>query len=81
MAAIKEHIRRLASADAARFAEFEAELARQGLYTHFYRSVVPHADYNLKKMRAPLVPILKEYLGFDDVHFSTNTLPDLPQLV
>lgn len=79
MATLKQHVKLLAQSDPERFAEFEAELARAGLYSHFQRSVLPHEKYNLKKMRAQLVPILKDFFPFEDQHFSTNTIPELPQ--
>lgn len=77
MATIKEHIKHLQDNKPEQFAEFEADLARKDLFRHFDRSVVGVPKYNLKNMKAPLVPILKEYFPFEDKHFSTNTLPDL----
>ncbi|NBB22598.1 hypothetical protein GVN20_24805 [Runella sp. CRIBMP] len=79
MATLKQHVKLLAQSDPERFAEFEAELARAGLYSHFQRSVLAHQKYNLKKMRAQLVPILKDFFPFEDYHFSTNTIPSLPE--
>ncbi|WP_428657607.1 hypothetical protein [Runella sp.] len=79
MATLKEHVKQLAQTDPDQFAAFEAELGRAGLYSHFYRSVLAHDNYNLKKMRAQLVPILKKFFPFEDHHFATNTIPAIAQ--
>lgn len=81
MPTLKEHVKQLAQTEPEKFAEFEAELGRAGLYSHFYRSVLAHDTYNLKKMRAQLVPILKDFFPFEDHHFATNTIPALPEPV
>lgn len=77
MATIKQHAQHLAKHDPTRFAEFEAELAYNGLYKYYDRSILKHDGYNISKMQAGLATILKKYLPFEDWHFTTNTLPEL----
>lgn len=77
MATIRDHVRHLAQNNPEQFAEFEARLGRDLLHRYFYRSVEPHANYNLRKINGPLMLILMEFLPFENWHFTSNTLPEL----
>ena len=79
MASLKEHARHLARHNPARFNEFEVALVKAGLYQYYRRGPGMHEDYNISKMRAGLMPIIKEYFPFEDWHFTSNTLPELSE--
>jgi len=79
MASLKEHARNLALKNPARFNEFEVALVKAGLYQYFRRGPGMQDEYNISKMRAGLMPIIKEYFPFQDWHFTTNTLPELQE--
>lgn len=77
MASLEEHARHLKRHNPTRFNEFEVALVKAGLYQYYRRSPGMHDDYNISKMRAGLMPIIKEYFPFEDWHLTTNTLPEL----